>query len=407
MNPEELLSLGRQLHAVRVEKELSLDKVAAETRIRTYILEGIENGEVDPSFTEMQIRGFIRNYATYLQLDLDAMRVAYQKAVQEHTKTRNPFSRQDTSQIEVPIIPIRGNTTTDTPPQPIKRVTKTVPIQTVITDDTNNGIPWSFVAVLGVIGVLLLGGIIFAVTQVVFTGGDSETTAVPLAIQSEGNAPTPLATFDTQDADPMLTGSQTPSMTPSPADSIENQTDPAANDQEGVMPAPPTTEAEASIDMTGADRINIVISATQRSWVSVTVDGTVQYEGLLRPDTQLDYTGLQSVIFRTANAAGVVVIVNNQALGVLGERGAAYENTFNLDNVPAILASPTLSQEVPTIDPAAPEPLLPSSDSNLPTLIPTPELLVTDIPLDESPAQLTATALYQDFEPDFTPTPTP
>ena len=56
MNPEELQAIGRQLQAVRIERDLSIEEVEAKTRIRAHILESIENGELDPAFTEMQAR---------------------------------------------------------------------------------------------------------------------------------------------------------------------------------------------------------------------------------------------------------------------------------------------------------------------------------------------------------------
>ncbi|MCA9903766.1 MAG: helix-turn-helix domain-containing protein, partial [Anaerolineae bacterium] len=63
-------SLGRYLRQTREERELTLEEAEEQLRIRRRILESFELGAFDlPNFSPVQIAGFIRNYARFLNLD--------------------------------------------------------------------------------------------------------------------------------------------------------------------------------------------------------------------------------------------------------------------------------------------------------------------------------------------------
>ncbi len=63
-----MIKVGQRLKDARLEKGLSLEDVAKETKIRESFLSAIENGEYgklpSPSYTQ----GFVRNYAVFLGL---------------------------------------------------------------------------------------------------------------------------------------------------------------------------------------------------------------------------------------------------------------------------------------------------------------------------------------------------
>jgi cytoskeleton protein RodZ len=63
------LPIGEILRQERLERKLSLEQVAQQTRIRLRYLEALEKGDLDslPSLT--QARGFIRTYAQFLKID--------------------------------------------------------------------------------------------------------------------------------------------------------------------------------------------------------------------------------------------------------------------------------------------------------------------------------------------------
>lgn len=66
---ENLAELGRQLRLKRQEQALSLENVAAKTRIQQRMLQAIEEGELDELPEPIYIQGFIKQYADALGLN--------------------------------------------------------------------------------------------------------------------------------------------------------------------------------------------------------------------------------------------------------------------------------------------------------------------------------------------------
>lgn len=64
-----MTNIGETLRAAREEQAFSLDDVVAATRIRTHFLEALEENNFDALGGNVYVRGFLRNYATFLGLD--------------------------------------------------------------------------------------------------------------------------------------------------------------------------------------------------------------------------------------------------------------------------------------------------------------------------------------------------
>ena len=64
-------TLGPHLERKRRESGLSLEELSEKTRIRKYYLEVIESGEFHKLPSQPYNRGFIRSYATYVDMDAD------------------------------------------------------------------------------------------------------------------------------------------------------------------------------------------------------------------------------------------------------------------------------------------------------------------------------------------------
>ncbi|HRE49124.1 MAG TPA: DUF4115 domain-containing protein, partial [Aggregatilineales bacterium] len=105
--------------------------------------------------------------------------------------------------------------------------------------------------------------------------------------------------------------------------------------------------------------VSLQLTILARTWLRVTVDGVVVYQGMPAPNTVLQYKG-RTVTIRAANAIGLRAVVNGQDLGILGVRGQIVEETFT-PNAPLGEAPPALPTSVapatpagtPTFDPAA------------------------------------------------------
>jgi cytoskeleton protein RodZ len=66
-------TIGQRLKATREEKNLSLEKVFQATRIRVNYLQALEDDDLSVMSSPVQARGYLRNYAEFLELDLDRM----------------------------------------------------------------------------------------------------------------------------------------------------------------------------------------------------------------------------------------------------------------------------------------------------------------------------------------------
>src|SRR5215207_9374546 len=64
-------TIGQRLKAEREEQRLTLEKVFEATRIRIQYLQALEADDLSVMPSPVQARGYLRNYAEYLGLDVD------------------------------------------------------------------------------------------------------------------------------------------------------------------------------------------------------------------------------------------------------------------------------------------------------------------------------------------------
>ena len=68
---KESLSFGRYLQAIRLEKKISLEQVAAQTRVGLELLLLVEQEDYDQLPAEVYVKGFLRSYAAAIGADGD------------------------------------------------------------------------------------------------------------------------------------------------------------------------------------------------------------------------------------------------------------------------------------------------------------------------------------------------
>jgi len=87
----ETLGIGPSLREARIRRGIGLDRVEAATRIRTRYLEAIEDDRWDELPAEAYAKGFLRTYASYLELDPQQYLTAF---------------RENRREVEEPIAPM-------------------------------------------------------------------------------------------------------------------------------------------------------------------------------------------------------------------------------------------------------------------------------------------------------------
>lgn len=83
-------TIGQRLRAAREEKQLTLDKVFEATRIRVNYLRALEEDDLSVMPSPVQARGYLRNYAEHLGLDIDRLLEEMRASQQAATEIVGP-----------------------------------------------------------------------------------------------------------------------------------------------------------------------------------------------------------------------------------------------------------------------------------------------------------------------------
>ncbi|MCC6616814.1 MAG: DUF4115 domain-containing protein [Anaerolineae bacterium] len=396
-------SLGRYLRQMREERELTLEQAEQHLRIRQRILESFELGAFElPNFSPVQIAGFIRNYARFLGLDEDQVLQYYEAAkIEDARLARRKGKKKRATQDPHP-----------TQPRSILDTQISAPASVTTTSSNNVGyapvrrgpglVGWLFRFVIVVAALAVIGFVIYQVLQ---------STPVGLLPEEE---PSPSDILAQLPSVPTFTLAPTATSLPASATPFAGQ-------------------------LFSGQGVQVAITMTQRSWLSVEVDGAQRFSGVARPGTILEYTASSEISLRAANAEGLSVVYNGQRQGTFGDRGQRVDVTFSTGGVqissgqsfeePTPVASftpiPTSATEAgaliaaltPTVTPG-PSPTAsntpPPTDTPTITLTPSVTPTPTETPLPtETPTPTatpgpspTATAILPPRAPLYTATPT-
>lgn len=98
----------------------------------------------------------------------------------------------------------------------------------------------------------------------------------------------------------------------------EAQRDPGAAAQPTAAPTAVTSEP-----------VRVAVKIQAQSWLRVTADNTVVFEGILKEGDTQTWTAKEALTVRAGNAGGVVVAFNEGNAEPLGQPGAVRETTFS------------------------------------------------------------------------------
>ncbi len=93
-------------------------------------------------------------------------------------------------------------------------------------------------------------------------------------------------------------------------------------------PTPVAPEAVEPTPVVNAAPITLNVSLTERSWMRVTADGEVAYEGTLANGSTETWTAQAELIITAGNAGAVMVSFNGEPEVAMGNRGAVQSQTF-------------------------------------------------------------------------------
>ena len=299
--------IGRTLRETRERLGLTLEEAERTIRIRASMLGALERGEFDSLPSEVQVRGFLHNYAEFLGIDPEAL-------LRQYDESKQPKQRRS--------LVARGSSK----PADKKKTKRRTRMPSWFSTD----ILVIATITLGVIVVLLWGG------QKLFTNIGSGDDGAAVASSADAiSQPTAIST-------------------PSPAGSVLAEATLLTTDDPTATP---------TLILNVLDSVNLQVIAERESWVQVLVDGKEAFRGRMRAGEQSDYLGEERVELFTGNGGGIRVIFNGQNQGLMGYIGQVVIRVWTPRGgqtpTPTQTLTPTASPEM--TETATPTPIIPET----------------------------------------------
>jgi cytoskeletal protein RodZ len=352
---------GDKFRKAREKKEISLDDVSNVTKISARMLQAIEQEHFDQLPGGVFNKGFIRAYSKHLGLDPEEAVTDYLACLRQAQIDAQEIWEPERSRILAPpprpAVPVKPRAAEPAPvavkPHPLTQVEELPDLQIPRVEHVRLGqkdfaepspleIPWRLVAIAAVVVVL---GIILWTRR--SHNANTAAASAPNTVQAK-NSPQPISTAATMNqasTAAALSGSVAHSGPPStpvsrppnhppalgsaaPAASekkdSEKKTD-AKSDVTVRTPAKTNSKPEKP-----APTFNLVIRATETSWISVLADGQpVSQETLIAP-AHTSIRASHEIVAKVGNAAGVTFLWNGKEIPAAGAESEV--KTFIFDS---------------------------------------------------------------------------
>jgi cytoskeletal protein RodZ len=285
---EILREIGETLRERRELLSLHLGEVERNTHVKAHYLTALERGALDELPSTVQTRGMLSNYATFLDLDVDALLLRFADALQARHRERNPQKPAHK------------------PGQPI--IANMPPVRSFIAGDMIFGVGMA---------ILLVGFAIWGVSRV-------------MAIQSQRDIkPTAPSISDVLLASPDPSSfTATPTFLP-----VE-----AFPGEATVTLEIPTQNANAEV------QLNLV--AVERTYMRVIVDGEVAFDGRVVPGNAYPYEAENQIEVLVGSGAAIRTVYNGRDLGLMGTFGQVVNNIYSSTEIITPTAQPTVTATI-------------------------------------------------------------
>jgi len=277
-------SMSKLFKVKREKLGKSLSEVASSTRIKEICLVAIEEEDYDKLPIEVYARGYIKEYAKYLNLPVAEGFSPYEAYLEMKKGPKEPVaSTPDSSQgiLQKSMEQVKKKKTAEEEESLGKEVKiQPAPSLSVQTTEAAKKYGSKFLWQ----GVLLL--IVFSAIVYLFVSSrnaEQDSRVVPM----------------TQQAQPPQDVS-TNTVTPPQTSSV-----PAPGEIKAPVIMPATGATEPPVTVSGKTRHKLVISATELSWVQVIVDGSKTKESLMKPGESLNFEADNTMSVVIGNAGGV------------------------------------------------------------------------------------------------------
>jgi cytoskeletal protein RodZ len=285
--------IGAQLRERRELISLTFEEVERHTKLRAVFVKALEEGVLDKLPSPVQTRGMLANYATFLDLDTEAILLRFADGLQARRHEKYAETPREKVQTEVVAsIPLWRN---------------------FIAGDLIFGV--LMIAVLFALAIWGVGRVVSSQTA----SEQAEPTA-PSIVEALADVPLP-----------------TPSLS---ADATFVPVD------ENVTATPGAETVEPQVFNAN---VTVDIFAVERTFLRVSADGEVVFEGRMAPGESKVFEGNVEVLVLTGNAAALRVTYNGRDLGLMGAEGEVASRLYQVGGVatPTATISPTPTNTQP------------------------------------------------------------
>lgn len=274
-----LTELGKRLVEAREEKGMSLEDLQTVTKIQKRYLLAIEQGNYDIIPGKFYVRAFIKQYAEAVGLNPEQLFEEFRKDV---PSTYNDEVSDKLSNIK----PQREL------PKPASKVLELLPT----------------ILIIG--GILVVIAIIYVIVQAVnHDSGQKNNQAAPQQSESK---------YEVSEDSSLAKDQKKKEKTSSDDKEKSSKKDDSSKDDETVsLKATNTEGSTTTYEVSGADEMELTISASQASWLRVRDEsGKVLKMGELKDGESFktDLSDLSQVDIRLGNASGIDIKVNDETL---------------------------------------------------------------------------------------------
>jgi cytoskeletal protein RodZ len=308
--------IGQRLSQRRELLSLSLDEIERHTRIPRHHLATLEAGDLDHLPSPVQARGMLTSYARFIDLDVESILLRFADALQAQRLERHP-------------------------PRPRRRRAQTpggmaARIRRLLSTDLVFG-----------------GGLVLALAVFAIWG---TAQVITLREQGQGNV-------NAQSISEVLLSTPDGNLTPTVTLAASGE---AANAFIPVPPSLPSETPTAFPTRFSSAPVQLIVIAGSRTWMRITADGKVEFEGRTAPGGVYSFEGESQIELLVADAGAIQLIYNREDIGSPGFAGEVSNLIYTAEAV--LLPTPTITPS-PT---RTPRPSATPRPTSTPRLTPTP-----------------------------------
>ncbi len=292
--------LGNLLREAREARGLSLADAQEATRINSRYLQALEEGQYGSLPSQVHVRGYLRNYAKFLSLDPNPILSRFEL-------NRTTYTQQAVQVEEEEISASR--------PLPTREDRVFFDPVNMEVGATPRGESSPLVRIIIIIALLIAIGLIGMRVYSLLAGDEGGAGDLTAALEQVVSEIT-----NNEPADEAQTPS--PTLIPAAAEPI------TSTSRNTAIQLPTPTATRPTLPAT-LETIRMRLEVTERSWMRVTIDDEVVFQGIAKSgDPPYEYEAQDSAILLTGNGIGIFVTINDVPLGRLGGRGEVVEETW-------------------------------------------------------------------------------